>query len=125
MSRVPLNDLLKIAPLDEAMGSETLQTTAQTVKGAINELDDAIEDIETENDSWTATAQVVQSGTNKIVVFDNLNNNYGYALYSKDSLVSVTNVGTANGTTAGTIKITYYLNSDATVGTYCKLRIMK
>ena len=125
MSRVPLNDLLKITPLDEAMGSETLQTTAQTVKGAINELDDAIEDIETENDSWTATAQVVQFGTNKIVVFDNLDNSCGYALYTKDTVLSLRDIGFATGTNAGTKKLTYYLCDNAPVGTYCKLRIIK
>lgn len=55
MSSVPLNHLLKI-------GSEVLQTTAQTLSGAVNELKTAVTNLTT-TVSGKSTVSVASSGT--------------------------------------------------------------
>ena len=145
MNSVPLKHLLKI-------GAETLQTTAQTLSGAVNELKTALgntlhinstgiadgsylkyngtdsewvidNDLPNKFDGWTSTQQVVQSGNNLQVVFDNLDNSYGYELFCKNKAVTILSETSTSGSVSG-IKITYVL-SDAAVGDYCKLRILK
>ena len=77
-------------------------------------------------DDWTDL--VTQS--NGVVVFDNLNENYGYKLYFDDngatgniSVPTWTNINKTAGTTSG-IKLTYTVNGTNNVSKF-KLRILK
>lgn len=77
-------------------------------------------------DEWSDT-KYCDSSYN--VVFDNLNNSYGYDLYAGDVLASITSITKATGTQSGTIKLTYKVSGTGIVvgssGTPFKLRILK
>lgn len=70
-------------------------------------------------DIWSSTATADSSGN---VVFDNLDNSYGYDLYSEDVLVHISSMTKGVGTNSG-IKLTF--ETDAPNGTVCKLRILR
>ena len=70
-------------------------------------------------DIWSSTSTVDSSGN---VVFDNLDNSYGYELYAEDVLVGISSMTKGTGTQSG-IKLTYA--TDAPNGTVCKLRILR
>lgn len=120
MSSVPLNHLLKI-------GDETLNTTAQTLSGAVNELKESSDSANAGLDVWTA--QVTQS--NGMVVFDNLNPAYGYKLhFDSDAVGDITiphpiNVNRSAGTNTGTMKLTYTMYNGTDGVSKYRLRIMK
>lgn len=111
MASVPLNHLLKI-------GSDALQTTAQNLCAAVNELLGKF-------DTWTSAVTASTSGSNVVAVFDNLNNSYGYKLYCEDTLVGVKSMTKGTGTTSGTIKLTFVLKGATSGTTQCYLRILK
>jgi len=58
-------------------------------------------------DSWTT---VSYADANMNVVFDNLDNSYGYALYADDTLAVIKSMTKGTGTTSG-IKLTYVVDS--------------
>ena len=70
-------------------------------------------------DIWSTSATADSSGN---VVFDNLDNSYGYDLYSEDVLVHISSMTKGVGTSSG-IKLTF--ETDAPNGTVCKLRILR
>ena len=80
----------------------------------------------TDLDGWTDTKYC---DSNYKVVFDNLNNSYGYNLYAGDVLANITALTKGTGTTSGTIKLTYTVSGTGIVvgssGTPFKLRILK
>ena len=76
-------------------------------------------------DDWTSAATATTVGSDTVLVFDNLNDSYGYALHGIDEWIQYTSVTESTGTTSGTKKLTFVLDG-ATVGvTQGKLRILK
>jgi len=76
-------------------------------------------------DSWTQAATAATVGSDVVVEFDNLSDNYGYSLYGVDEDVTYTSVTESTGTITGTIKLTYVLDGATTGVTQCRLRILK
>lgn len=76
-------------------------------------------------DEWSSEATAQTVGSDVVVVFDNLYDNYGYDPYAKDELISIKSMTKGTGTTTGTIKLTYVLDGATSGVTKCKLRILK
>ena len=76
-------------------------------------------------DGWTSAATAQTVGDDVVVIFDNLNNSYGYSLYASGDDISYTSVTESTGTTSGTKKLTYVLDGATSGVSSLKLRILK
>jgi len=75
-------------------------------------------------DGWTASATAQTSGSDVIVVFDDLDNSYGYDLYFADELIGIKSMTKGTGTNTG-IKLTYVLDGATSGVSVGYLRILK
>ena len=119
MSRIPLDSLLKIDPLDLLMGSTPLPTTSQTVTGAVDEL-------KSDLDSYIATATV----SNNTITFTDINDTVtsGYEIYIDITSASTNKSPYAKLTTitgSGTSSMTLVYETNADNGATAKLRRVK
>ena len=113
MASAPLNWLLKI-------GGDALQTTAQTLSAAVNELKLAL-------DAWAGTTTVASDGTFSFSGLDDTQN-YGYEPYavvtsSSTNKNPVARVSSVTGSGTASMTINYTSNADS--GSTVKLRIIK
>ena len=76
-------------------------------------------------DEWTSAVTASTSGSDVVVVFDNLDDSLGYFPYFDDELIGITSLTKGTGTQTGTIKLTYVLSGATSGVTSCKLRILK
>lgn len=93
MSAFKLDDLLKI-------GSEVLQTTAQTLSGAVNELKTAIAGKSTVSVSYTGTASSTGVRKQQILINGTDYDIFGTAYMEQDVLLSTSDVTIATFTNA-------------------------
>ena len=103
-------------------GTLTIQKNGTTVETfTANSNTDKTANIIT--DTWTSAST---ADSNMNVVFDNLDNSYGYDLYCEDLLVNIVSMTKGTGTSSG-IKLTYVVSgSDILAGTtQFFLRILK
>ena len=75
-------------------------------------------------DGWTASATAQTSGSDVIIVFDDLDNSYGYDLYFADELIGIKSMTKGTGTNTG-IKLTYVLDGATSGVSVGSLRILK
>ena len=75
-------------------------------------------------DGWTASATAQTSGSDVIIVFDDLDNSYGYDLYFADELIGIKSMTKGTGTNTG-IKFTYVLDGATSGVSVGSLRILK
>ena len=104
---------------DSTSAVETAGGIASYVSSAISGKADS-----SDLDDWTASATAQTSGSDVIVVFDDLDNSYGYDLYCADELIGIKSMTKGTGTNTG-IKLTYVLDGATSGVTSCKLRILK
>ena len=103
------NKPTKVSDFTNDSGFQTASDVATAISGKANT---------SQLDGWTTASQVQSDGT---VTFTGLNDNYGYDIFAEDILASVSQMTkTGSGT-----NVTLVYKTDAPVGTYCKLRILK
>lgn len=100
-------------------GTSTDAQSGVAIAGALSSKADT-----SDLDDWTAEVTATTSGDDVIAEFDNLSDDYGYALYGVDEFIDYKSASKTTGTQSG-IKVTYVLDG-ATAGTSkCVLRILK
>lgn len=104
------------------------KTDAASTYATKSELNTAVDNLNAEFDGWTQPVTKITGDTS--VSFDNLSDENAYSLYAETqdgSLITVSACEKEEGTTAGTVKLTYTL--DAILSTQSpvslKLRILK
>ena len=76
-------------------------------------------------DEWTSSVTASTSGSDVVVVFDNLDDSLGYWPYFDDELIGVKSMTKGTGTQTGTIKLTFVLDGATSGTTVGYLRILK
>ena len=92
----------RVTALEDQCGSETLTTTAQTLSGAVNELDDGLGDAETllGSETLTTTAQTVTGAINEL---DSAVGTNATAIGALETLAGDTALPTTSQTLTGAI----------------------